>query len=138
MKVIRIIFVFTLIVAFGQYADGQAYKPKKVPSMPLNIQGLAQDIHKELLMLKIPLKVNDKEYFALDERDPSMFEFYAHRTIGKSGERSVKFIVLKGKIHYAREIDEETGKIAQGVLYNDMKDRWEKYLRAKERGQTMN
>lgn len=137
MNIIRSIIVLALLVSIGTTANSQSYKPKKVPSLPLNIQGLAQDIHNELVLIKIPLKVNDREYFALDPRDPNMFEFYAHRTIGKSGERSVKFIMLKGKVHYARKIDEETGKIAQGVLYNDMKDRWEKYLRAKERGQTM-
>ena len=139
MKIFKsALLIFITLVAVSQLAISQSYKPKKVPSIPLNIQSLAQDIHTELMMLKIPLKVNDREYFALDSRDPGMFEFYAHRTIGKSGERSVKFIMLKGKVHYAREIDEETGKIAQGVLYNDMKDRWEKYLKAKERGQTMN
>ena len=138
MKTVKLILIFVLFVSLVQVANSQSYKPKKVPSVPLNIQGLAQDIHNELLLLKIPLKVNDREYFSLDPRDSNMFEFYAHRTIGKSGERSVKFIILKGKVHYARKIDEETGKIAQGVLYNDMKDRWEKYLKAKERGQTMN
>ena len=138
MKLFKAIIILVLLISFGEAAHSQSYEPKKVPSLPLNIQGLAQDIHKELLLLKIPLRVNDREYFALDSRDPDMFEFYAHRTIGKSGERSVKFIMLEGKVHYARRVDEETGKIAQGILYNDMKDRWEKYLSAKERGQTMN
>lgn len=138
MRIYKSIFIFIIVLSIGNISYSQSYKPKKVPSLPLNIQGLAQDIHKELLLIKIPLKVNDKEYFALDSRDPSMFEFFAQRTIGKSGERSVRFIVLDGKVYYARKIDEETAKIAQGVLYNDMKDRWEKYLKAKERGNTMN
>ncbi len=137
MRILKSIILLALFISIGTIANSQSYKPKKVPSVPLNIQGLAQEIHNELVLLNIPLKVNDREYFALDPRDPNMFEFYAYRTIGKSGESSVKFIMLDGKVHYARKIDEETGKIAQGVLYNDMKDRWDKYLSAKERGQTM-
>lgn len=127
-------FIFVLTVFLGiTNVNGQGYDHKKVPSFPRNIQKLAKEVYGELKASGSAIEVFDREIFALDANDPNVFEFFAHKRIGKSGERSCRFRVMDGDIYYARLIDEETGKNAQGVLYEDMSDKWERYLKQKER-----
>lgn len=130
----KIIFLFVFgIACLHGVSNAQGYEPKKVPSFPRNIQKLAQDVYAELISTGKPIEVFDREVFALDANDPGIFEFFAHKKIGKSGERSCRFLIVNGDVFYARLIDEETGKNAQGVLYEDMSDKWDRYVTQKER-----
>lgn len=133
MKKLLIAAIGLLFVCSSFLTKAQGYEPKKVPSFPRNIQKLAKEVFDELTSTGKPITVFDREVFALNENDASIFEFFAYKKIGKSGERSCMFIVLEGDVYYARLIDEETGKNAQGVLYEDMSDKWELYQKEKKR-----
>jgi hypothetical protein len=130
-KILYVVIFFFISSSLTLF--GQRYEPKKVPSFPRNIQKLAQEVYNELKKTGKPIEVFEREVFALDANDSDIFEFFAHKKIGKSGERSCRFLVIDGEVYYARLIDAETGKNAQGVLYEDMSDKWDRYVKEKER-----
>ncbi len=130
----KILYVIVVLCIAGNLSTfAQQYEPRKVPSFPRNIQKLAKEAYNELKKTGKPIEVFDREVFALDVNDSDIFEFFAHKKIGKSGERSCRFLVINGEVYYARLIDAETGKNAQGVLYEDMSDKWDRYKKEKKK-----
>jgi hypothetical protein len=129
----KILHIVCYLFLGSLLSSAQSYDYQKVPSFPRNVQKLAKEIYGELKATGKPLEVFDREIFALDANDPSVFEFFAYKRIGKSGQRSCRFKLIDGDVYYARLIDEETGKNAQGVLYKDMSDKWDTYLSRKKR-----
>lgn len=129
-------FLIAVLVGFMSVGNlsGQDYDIKKVPSFPLNLQKLSSEIFEELQQNGGKIEINDRVYFSLDPIEPTVMEFMAYKAIARSGERSCKFMKFKdGNMYFPRRVDYETSKDAQGNLYNEMKDKWERYLSWKER-----
>lgn len=127
------IFLLSIILLGQAFGQPEEYEPKKVPSAPLNIQKLTKEIYDELIKVGGTISIGGKQAFYLSSNDKNVFEFLSSKAMGYTGEKVCQFLVKDGKVYYSRAIDFETGKTAQGVLYNDIKDKWERYLKAKEK-----
>ncbi|NJM15495.1 MAG: hypothetical protein HC896_09085 [Bacteroidales bacterium] len=111
LPALAILLLFSPVMALVH----KDYKPKKVPSVPVNLHDLAMEVYNELKLDDDgKIDVGGKLTFALDQFDNNIFEFLANRTLGRSGERSCQFYFLDGHMHFPRQVDYETSKNAQG------------------------